>query len=98
MSAFKLFKLLPDDVTKAELIASAATEHGLARQVFKMWPVARCLPFKQWDSVNGVAASVLTIWETTEDAKKKRTPVAIVRTQPSDRGFKQKFWIAPVSA
>jgi hypothetical protein len=98
MSTYRLFCLNPNDVTQAELIDCAEKERQLARVVFKRWPVAACLPYTQKDGPE-VGDVVLTIWETADDAKHKRPPVAIVRTRPNPKlGFTANIWKTPVSA
>lgn len=97
MSTYRLYRLQPDDVTKAELIDSSDSERNIARAVFRRWPVAACMPYVQKDGEDA-GAMVLTVWETTDDALKRRTPVAVVRTVPNSVGFKQALWVTPVSA
>lgn len=94
---YKLFRLQPEDVTKAELLTAADREREIARAVFRTWPVAACMPctIKTGDDAG---ATILTVWETADDAASKRPPVAIVRTQPPSLGFKQQLWVTPVSA
>lgn len=98
MSTYRLFKLAPDDVTQAELLDSSDKEKQIARSVFRRWPVATCLPTTVTSGVDA-GAVILTIWETADDAKNRRTPVAVVRT-PNEpkRGFKKELWTTPVSA
>jgi hypothetical protein len=97
VSKYKLYRLQPEDVTQAELFTAAERERDIARTVFRTWPVAACLPYTQEDGPEA-GAVILTIWETTDDAKAKRAPVALVRTQPNNVGFKQQLWATPVSA
>jgi hypothetical protein len=94
VSNYRLYKINPVATQEAELIDSADREKQMARSVFKRWPIAACLPGKHSDG-----AVVLTIWETVDDAKAKRMPIALVRTFPqNNRGFKQQLWVTPVSA
>lgn len=97
MSTYKLFRIQQDDATKGVLIDSTSREHVMARTVFRMWPIATCLPFveKVGDQPEAI---VLAVWENADDATNKRKPVAIVRTQPELIGFKKDLWTAPISA
>jgi hypothetical protein len=98
MSTYRLYRVNPEAVEKAELIDSADRERDAARSVFRRWPVAACLPYTT-KSGDDVGAIVLAVWETATDAAQKRAPVALVRTFPRNNvGFKQQLWTTPVSA
>jgi hypothetical protein len=98
MSTYRLYRINPEATEEAELIDSAERERDAARAVFRRWPIAACMPY-QPKSGNDAGALVLAVWETADDAKKKRPPVALVRTFPkNDIGFKQQLWVTPVSA
>jgi hypothetical protein len=97
VSTYRLYLLKPEDVTQADLIDSAEREKQIARSVFRRWPVAACMPYTQKDG-DDIGAIVLAVWETADDAKQKRPPIALVRTQPKSVGFKQSLWSTPVSA
>jgi hypothetical protein len=98
MSTYRLYRVNPEAVEKAELIDSADRERNMARSVFRRWPVAACMPYKSKDGEDA-GALVLAVWETVADATQKRPPVALVRTFPKrDIGFKQQLWTTPVSA
>jgi hypothetical protein len=94
VSKYRLYRIDPATPQTAEMIDSQEREKQMVRAVFKRWPVASCMPAKHSDG-----SVVLTIWETADDAKQKKMPVALVRTFPqNDIGFKQQLWATPVSA
>lgn len=92
MSAFKLYSS-----TTNEVIAGYDRERDAARDVFKRWPVAACAPYRQQDG-DARGAMVLLVWETSEDVKHKRPPIAFVRAAGPDAGFRAPLWNTPVSA
>lgn len=96
-TSYRLFRLQPDNVTQAELIDTSDSERNIARAVFRRWPVATCMPCIPQDGPDR-GSMIITVWETADDALKRRTPVALVRTVPSVAGFKQQLWATPVSA
>jgi len=97
-TSYRLYRVNPEVASEAEVIEYTDRERQMARAVFKRWPVAACLPYKAKDG-DDAGAFVLAIWETAEDAKAKRPPIALVRTVPKNgAGFKQQLWVTPVSA